>query len=127
MINPVALTKILEQANEDGILCTLLLNCQGSLVAFAGNEEQAIKVKATVASSIWTGYEHAKHNAINEETIKHLLISCDTGNFAIKKTGGAKGLLLCMFSNKSVELGVLDLKVRTLADLLQKSLTKLSL
>jgi len=125
MINPVKIAKILEQANEDGILCTLLLNCHGSLVAFSGNEDRAIKIKATVASSIWTGYEHAKHNAINEESIQNLLISCESGNFAIRKAG-ARGLLLCMFSNKSVELGVLDMKIQGLADSLRTSLTKIT-
>ncbi|XP_076809066.1 ragulator complex protein LAMTOR2-A-like [Clavelina lepadiformis] len=117
MLNPHDLTEILGQANTGGVHSTLLVNPHGALVAFSGYGDNAVRVKATISSNIWSAYEHSRHNAIDDDSLHCLIMSCQTGNVAIHHAGSS-GLLLCMFADKTVGHGMLKAKIAAMAKFL---------
>lgn len=124
MLNPKDLTEILGQANSTGVMCTLLINQHGSLVAFVGNGDVAAKVKGTVCSSIWSGYEHKKPANGSEILLSRMIISCANGNVVVEKAG-QNGLLLCMFAELHVSLGLLSAKAKAIIEFLEEPLSSM--
>ena len=118
MLNPHDLTEILGQANSGGIHSTLLVNSHGALVAFSGVGDTAVKVKATVSNSIWSAYEHGKHNAMHDDSLHCLIMACESGLVAVQRVGSS-GLLLCMFSDASTPHGILKAKIDAMANYLK--------
>ena len=118
MLNPHDLTEILCQANTGGVLSTLLVNSHGSLVAFSGLGDTAVKVKAAVSNSIWSAYENGKHNAMHDDALNCLTMSCNNGIVAVRRVG-TSGLLLCMFCQSSTTHGILKAKIDAMAEYLK--------
>ena len=126
MLNPHDLTEILGQANTGGVQSTLLINSHGSLVAFSGLGDTAVKVKATVSNSIWSAYENGKHNAMHDDSLNCLIISCDQGLVAIRRVG-TSGLLLCMFCQNITPHGILKAKINAMAEYLKGPLATIAI
>ncbi|KAJ3094524.1 Ragulator complex protein lamtor2 [Phlyctochytrium bullatum] len=57
MLKPRVVTHVLDQANTGGVRTSLLLNVDGSLIAFAGGTDRDAKVVSAIASNIWVAYE----------------------------------------------------------------------
>nr|XP_002131755.1 ragulator complex protein LAMTOR2-B [Ciona intestinalis] len=125
MLNPHDLTEILGQANTGGIQSTLLVNSHGALVAFSGFGDSAVRTKATISSNIWAAYEHTKHNALQEDALQCVLMACETGHVAIQRAGSS-GLLLCMFADKTVGLGILKAKIECMSKFLNGPLNNIT-
>ncbi len=53
MLRPSALKSLLGQANSGGVKSTLLLNREGSLVAYSGVEDTEARLNGAIAVSIW--------------------------------------------------------------------------
>ena len=53
MLRPSALKSLLGQANRGGVRATLLINGEGSLIAYAGVEDTEARIEGAIAASIW--------------------------------------------------------------------------
>ena len=53
MLRPSALKSLLGQANSGGVRATLLINREGSLVAYAGAEDTEARIQGAIAASLW--------------------------------------------------------------------------
>ncbi|XP_003382796.1 PREDICTED: ragulator complex protein LAMTOR2-like [Amphimedon queenslandica] len=123
MLKPKALTRVLEQANTGGIHCTLLLNQEGSLMAFAGKSEKKEHVTAAIAANIWMSYDKNSNATMEDKPLELIVLQCEDGCVAIKKVAN---LLLCIYAQKSVGLGLLKVKMETLAGYLKEPLSQIA-
>ncbi|KAI9332917.1 hypothetical protein DFJ73DRAFT_55135 [Zopfochytrium polystomum] len=57
MLKVKVVRDVLAQANSGGVRTTMLLNADGTLIAFAGGTDRDAKTIAAVASNIWVAYE----------------------------------------------------------------------
>lgn len=121
MLKPKVLSQVLGQANSDGVISTMLLNNEGSLLAYAGsNVNKDSKITAAVASNIWGAYEKGGKMAFNNEGLKVMFMDCDDGKVAVTKIST---VLLCMYADSNVGLGMLKYKMEKLADYLYEPLS----
>ncbi|XP_028395515.1 ragulator complex protein LAMTOR2-like [Dendronephthya gigantea] len=123
MLKPRVLTELLAQETTGGIMSTILLKSNGSLLAFAGSGDKEARVTAAIASSIWCAYHSNIKQSFHTETLNFVLMDCDDGKVAITSISD---LLLCLHSKKSVGLGLLKTKTLALAKYLEGPLSELN-
>ncbi|XP_067945926.1 ragulator complex protein LAMTOR2-like [Watersipora subatra] len=122
MLKPKVLTQVLNQANSGGVKSTLLLTTEGSLLACAGYDDQEMHV-AALAGNIWTSYTKNAEELLDNDPLGMVMIQCMDGKVAITKVAD---LLLCIYANKDVQLGLLRAKVTALREYLKDPLTQVA-
>ncbi|XP_065846773.1 ragulator complex protein LAMTOR2-like [Oscarella lobularis] len=126
MLKPRALAQVLAQANTGGILSTMLLNNEGTLLAYSKSDEddREAKVTAAIASNIWAAYERIGKTAFQDENLNFLLVNCREGKVGISRVANQ---LLCIYAHRDVAIGILKAKADALAKYLEEPLTQVAL
>lgn len=138
MLRPSALKSLLGQANSGGVSSTLLLNREGSLVAYAGVVDTEARVNGAIAASIWASYEksakaafapsqtglHGKGNNLsNSNSLKFVILDCDEGLAALASLPESD-FVVCALADKTCEFGMIKKKILALAEALQEPLAQ---
>lgn len=119
MLKPKVIPKVLEQVlSSDGVLLAMLLNNEGSLLAFAGQTEREAKVFAAIASNIWLTYEKSGRLVFDND-LEYILIQNESGKVAVAKVSR---LLVCIYAADTVEFGLLKAKLKALTSYLDEPL-----
>lgn len=124
MLRPKALNKILASVNTGGVNCTLLLNKEGSLLAYAGGTSDDWVKIAALASTLWKNYQRCGNSVFQEDKLKKAVIQSDEVNMVVRSLSS---VLLCICSNQTVPLGMLMHKADTVAKCIENSLDKILL
>jgi ragulator complex protein LAMTOR2 len=100
-----------------------LLNSEGALLAFSGFHDRNARIISAIASNVWSAYEKHGHNSFREDRLQYLIINCDGGVVIVSQVAN---LLLCLFANKDVGLGLLKTKITKLKESLESPLREIS-
>ena len=123
MLRPKTLTHVLSQVMSGGIEGALLLNKEGTLLAFAGYDDKSACMQAALASSMWCSYERSGKQALTEEQLKSYVMVCENGILIVRQVAS---VLIAIQSNSSVPLGSLKSKINALADYLDQPLRQIA-
>eukprot|EP01135_Chromosphaera_perkinsii_P005015 Nk52_evm13s310 gene=Nk52_evmTU13s310 len=103
----------------DCVCLCRILNFEGSVLAYAGQLDKEGKVAAAIASNVWQMYEEGGKTALGDDDLEYIIIECENGRICITKVSK---LLLCMYSDRSVECGMLKAKAEKLVSYLEPDL-----
>ncbi|OAD75331.1 hypothetical protein PHYBLDRAFT_64257 [Phycomyces blakesleeanus NRRL 1555(-)] len=57
MLKPKVIAQVLRQATRDGVKASLLMTSEGSLLAFAADNDRSAKIYAAIAANVWSTYK----------------------------------------------------------------------
>lgn len=106
-----------------GVEGALLLNREGTLLAFAGFDDKSACMQAALASSMWCAYERSAGSALAEQQLKSYVVVCDNGTLIVRQVAS---VLIAIQSHSTVPLGSLKTKVNALADFLDQPLRQIA-
>jgi len=133
MLKPSALTHMISQANTAGVKGSLLLNSEGSLLAFSGPADRDARVTASIASNVWASYSKLgmRYRAPSplaplspEDKLECVILNCKEGRVCVVPVAG---LLLCLYCDTTVGFGMLKAKTLALAASLEQPLLQVAL
>mmetsp|Transcript_36861 Transcript_36861/g.63347 ORF Transcript_36861/g.63347 Transcript_36861/m.63347 type:complete len:121 (+) Transcript_36861:41-403(+) len=113
MLRPKVLPKVLSQANTAGVKTTLLINSEGSLLAYAGADIGNDAV-AAIVSNIWSSTE-------DNDQLEFIIMECEQGKVVVTKVSE---VLLCLIGSEIAEFGMLKAKAISLQQYLEKPLSE---
>ena len=128
MIRSKVLTQTLSEVNTGGFLSALLLNTEGALLAYAGvshddDYQRDAKIKAAIASNVWTALDRNGKVAFLEDELQSVFIENEFGLVCVAKVAN---LLLCLNSKETVGFGMLQLKAQALVEYLKEPLMQVA-
>ncbi|KAH9494919.1 Ragulator complex protein lamtor2 [Bulinus truncatus] len=123
MLKPKALSEVLSQANTGGVGSTLLLNSEGSLLAFSGYTDKDASAAGAIASNIWSSFQKSGQYSLDDGKLNSVLVECKLGKIAITKVAN---LLLCLCAKESVSYGMLKSKIEAMAAYLEEPLSQVA-
>ncbi|RHZ79565.1 hypothetical protein Glove_144g77 [Diversispora epigaea] len=118
MLKPKTISLVLKQATTGGVKATLLLNSEGSPLAFISDSDREARVYAAIASNIWNTIERNGKSVMNGNALKFLLVGCEEGNVVITTVNN--NMFLCLVAKPEVELGMLKAKIDALTKHLEE-------
>ncbi|KAI8379707.1 uncharacterized protein BYT42DRAFT_636404 [Radiomyces spectabilis] len=128
MLKPKVIAQVLRQATHNGVRASLLMTSEGSLLAFAADNDKCAKTYAAIAANVWSTYK--KQPAIGTSldnnilaTPRFLLLQCEEGTVFVTSIGA---MLLCLVGEESVDLGLLRAKADALRNHLDEPLQKVA-
>merc|ERR1712137_1185777 len=113
MLRPKVLPKVLAQANTAGVKSTLLINNEGSLLAYAGNET-GYDVVGAIVSNIWSSTAGA-------DQLEYVIMECEQGKVVVTRVSE---VLLCLIGGDLAEFGMLKAKANALRQYLEGPLSE---
>ncbi|KAI7880311.1 Roadblock/LC7 domain-containing protein, partial [Lichtheimia hyalospora FSU 10163] len=118
MLKPKVISQVLQQTTHHGVKASLLMNNEGSLLAFAADQARTTKTYAAIAASIWATYkqEYVGGDVGTKGGLQFLIMDCEDG---IVYVTSISSMLLCMVSDHTVELGILRAKAEAISNHLQ--------
>ncbi|CAO3653026.1 unnamed protein product [Cunninghamella echinulata] len=126
MLRPKVISQVLRQSLYNGVKSSLLMTYDGSLLAFATDNDKNAKIYAAITANIWNAYK--KQNNLNSflqsngsNSPLFILLECEEGNVFITSIGT---MLLCMVAENSVSLGILKAKAEALKVYLEEPLLR---
>ncbi|XP_005101597.1 ragulator complex protein LAMTOR2 [Aplysia californica] len=123
MLKPRALSEVLSQANTGGVESTLLLNSEGSLLAFSGFGDKDASASGAIASNIWASFQRSGQISLDDSKLDCVLVECEQGKVAITKVAN---LLLCLCAKDGVNFGILKAKIAAMATYLEEPLSQVA-
>ncbi|XP_059156517.1 ragulator complex protein LAMTOR2-like [Physella acuta] len=123
MLKPRVLSEVLSQANTGGVGSTLLLNSEGSLLAFSGFGDKDAAAAGAIASNIWSSFHKSGQISLDDSKLKCVLVDCKQGKIAITKVAN---LLLCLCATETVSYGMLKTKIEAMATYLEEPLSQVA-
>ena len=129
MIKTLVLTEVLNQVNTGGVLSTLLLNFEGSLLAYSATsgtereQQREAKIKAAIAANVWAALERNGKTAFLEDDLQSTLIENEFGLICVAKVAN---LLLCVHAKDGVGYGILKHKTEALVEYLREPLMQVA-
>ena len=123
MLRQKLLVDTLKQVITSGVTGTILMNLEGTLLAYAGYDDKNARIVSAIASSVFKTFDKQGRAAFNEEPLEMTTIVCEEGNIIVKKVSN---VLLCIQADSKVPLGTLRIKINTLAGYLEEPLNQVS-
>lgn len=121
MLRLKALPEVLRQATTDGVHGALILTHDGSLLASLDEADpNRSKVVAAIVANLWDAYREKSPSP--PET---MILDCDQGVVAVKAI--TEKLLLCLYADNRVPIGILKLKLDKQVEFLAPSLSQVNI
>ncbi|KAG0192434.1 Ragulator complex protein lamtor2 [Apophysomyces sp. BC1034] len=112
MLKPKVIAQVLRQALRNGIKASLLMTNEGSLLAFAADNDKNARTYAAIIANVWATYKKQS--------------SADTF-LGSDPMGGPRFLLLqCEAREETVNLGILKAKADALKNHLEEPLERVA-
>ncbi|CAO3650305.1 unnamed protein product [Cunninghamella blakesleeana] len=126
MLKPKLISQVLRQSLYNGVKSSLLMTYDGSLLAFATDNDKNAKIYAAITANIWNSYKKQIDSdsflqSNGSDSPLFLLLECEEGNVFITSIGT---LLLCLVAETSVNLGILKAKTEALKVYLEEPLLR---
>ena len=123
MLRSSSLVKVLDQVKGEGVKGAILLNREGTLLAYSGLDEKPARMTAAIASNVWTYYDRTGRSVMNEDPLTRFTMKCVGGYITVS---AVSSLLLCIQSESDVHLGSLLAKMDALRTALKEPLDRVS-
>ncbi|KAF9168119.1 Ragulator complex protein lamtor2 [Actinomortierella ambigua] len=121
MLKPKLISQVLQQATTGGVKATILLNLEGSLLAFAAQSDRDARIYGALTSNIWSIY--SKHVKTETGPLSFLILECEEGKVAVSMVST---MILCLVAQEDVELGILKAKSEALTRHLEAPLSRVT-
>lgn len=108
MLRALSLVKVLDQVKGDGVVGAILLNREGTLLAYSGLDDRTARMTAAIASNVWNYYDRIGKSVLSEEPLTRFTMKCEDGFISVC---AVSSLLLCIQSKVEVQLGSLMAKM----------------
>ena len=121
MLRGSSLVKVLDQVKGEGVAGAMLLNREGTLLAFSGLDDKSARMTSAIASNVWNLYDRIGRNFLDDNPLLKFTIKCEEGYVSVCPVSS---LLLCIQAKADVQLGSLTAKMDALAKALKDPLDK---
>lgn len=117
MIKSSALSELLKKVVAQGIDTVFICKITGEILCLEGNETN--HTIADIVSSMWVEYFQIGSGILKEEKLKYLIIENEDSNII---STNLYNYIISLKSKPNVQLGLLKIHLKVLADFLNKTL-----